>query len=130
MKDKDSEYMRLALELAQKGYGYVAPNPLVGAVVVKEDRIIGQGWHERFGQPHAERNALAACIEDAENFMQSAMQSHRLQNRQRVRQSMLRWNHAVITVSSRRVWRRLFQRASGECMSDRLILIRLSGAKA
>ena len=64
MKDKDSEYMRLALELAQKGYGYVAPNPLVGAVVVKEDRIIGQGWHERFGQPHAERNALAACIED------------------------------------------------------------------
>ena len=64
MKDKDSEYMRLALELAQKGYGYVAPNPLVGAVVIKEDRIIGQGWHERFGQPHAERNALAACIED------------------------------------------------------------------
>ena len=38
MKDKDSEYMRLALELAQKGYGYVAPNPLVGAVVIKEDR--------------------------------------------------------------------------------------------
>ena len=64
MKDKDSEYMRLALELAQKEYGYVAPNPLVGAVVIKEDRIIGQGWHERFGQPHAERNALAACIED------------------------------------------------------------------
>ena len=41
MKDKDHEYMRLALELAQKGYGYVAPNPLVGAVVIKEDRIIG-----------------------------------------------------------------------------------------
>lgn len=64
MKDKDSEYMSLALELAQKGCGLVSPNPMVGAVIVKDDRIIGQGWHERYGQPHAERNALASCTVD------------------------------------------------------------------
>ena len=46
-------------------------------------------------------------IKNAENFMQSAMQSHRLQNRQRVRQSMLRWNHAVIMARHRRVRKRL-----------------------
>ena len=59
----DNKYMRLALELAQKGCGWTAPNPMVGAVIVKDDRIIGQGWHEKYGQPHAERNALAACNE-------------------------------------------------------------------
>ncbi|MGI6030253.1 MAG: bifunctional diaminohydroxyphosphoribosylaminopyrimidine deaminase/5-amino-6-(5-phosphoribosylamino)uracil reductase RibD [Eubacteriales bacterium] len=59
----DSEYMRLALDLARKGCGWVAPNPMVGAVVVQNDRIIGQGWHEKYGQPHAERNALANCTE-------------------------------------------------------------------
>lgn len=60
----DREYMRQALALAEKGCGYVAPNPMVGAVIVKEGRIIGQGWHQEYGQLHAERNALAACTED------------------------------------------------------------------
>lgn len=41
----DKEYMRLALQLAKKGCGWTSPNPMVGAVVVKEGRIIGQGWH-------------------------------------------------------------------------------------
>lgn len=59
----DEEYMRLALELAGKGCGFVAPNPMVGAVIVKDGRIIGQGYHERYGETHAERNALAACTE-------------------------------------------------------------------
>ena len=59
----DNEYMRLALQLAEKGCGWTAPNPMVGAVIVKDGRIIGQGWHEKYGQPHAERNALAACTE-------------------------------------------------------------------
>lgn len=63
---KDGEYMRLALQLAEKGRGWTAPNPMVGAVVVKDGRIIGQGWHERYGEPHAERNALAACTETPE----------------------------------------------------------------
>ena len=42
------------------------PNPMVGAVVVKESRIIGQGWHQRYGQAYAERNALASCIENSQ----------------------------------------------------------------
>ncbi len=61
---RDQDYMRLALELAERGAGWTSPNPMVGAVVVKEGRIIGQGWHQRCGQAHAERNALAACTED------------------------------------------------------------------
>ena len=59
----DSEYMRIALELAEKGCGFTAPNPMVGAVIVKEGRIIGRGWHEAYGEAHAERNALASCRE-------------------------------------------------------------------
>lgn len=59
----EERYMELALELAQKGAGFVSPNPLVGAVVVKDGRIIGAGYHKAYGQPHAERNALADCRE-------------------------------------------------------------------
>lgn len=57
----DEEYMSLALKLALKGTGRVNPNPLVGAVIVKNGEIIGKGWHEKYGKPHAERNALASC---------------------------------------------------------------------
>ena len=57
----DVKYMQLALQLAQKGCGWVAPNPMVGAVIVKYGEVIGQGWHEKYGQPHAERNALTSC---------------------------------------------------------------------
>ena len=60
----DEDYMRLALQLAEKGRGWTAPNPMVGAVIVKNGQIIGQGWHERYGGLHAERNALAACTVD------------------------------------------------------------------
>ena len=47
------------LKLAEKGCGWTSPNPMVGAVIVKDGKVIGQGWHEKYGQPHAERNALA-----------------------------------------------------------------------
>lgn len=60
----DRDYMRMALRLAEKGAGWVSPNPMVGAVIVKDGRVIGQGYHERYGEPHAERNALASCTED------------------------------------------------------------------
>ncbi len=60
----DQDYMRLALELAERGRGWTSPNPMVGAVIVKDGQIIGRGWHERCGQPHAERNALASCAQD------------------------------------------------------------------
>ena len=59
------EYMELAIELAKKGTGAVNPNPLVGAVIVKGDRIIGQGYHARYGDLHAERAAFASLTEDA-----------------------------------------------------------------
>lgn len=54
----DSDYMNRALELAARGRGWVEPNPLVGAVVVRNGAVVGEGWHERFGQAHAEVNAL------------------------------------------------------------------------
>ncbi len=63
----DKAYMEMALELARKGCGCVNPNPMVGAVVVKDEKIIGSGYHEKCGQLHAERNALAACTQSPEN---------------------------------------------------------------
>ena len=59
----DLDYMKLALALAERGSGWTSPNPMVGAVIVKEGRIIGRGWHRRCGQAHAEREALASCTE-------------------------------------------------------------------
>lgn len=58
------EYMQLALELAKKGNGHTSPNPMVGCVVVKDGKIITEGFHEEYGQFHAERNALTKCEED------------------------------------------------------------------
>lgn len=55
--------MKRAVELALKGEGYVNPNPMVGAVIVKNNRIIGEGFHQNFGGPHAEINALLSCTE-------------------------------------------------------------------
>ncbi len=59
------KYMRMALELAAKGAGYVSPNPLVGAVVVKGDQVVGRGYHQALGGPHAEVNAIDDAGEDA-----------------------------------------------------------------
>ncbi len=63
---KDEFYMRRAIELAVGGEGFVSPNPLVGAVIVKDGVIIGEGFHKRYGELHAERNALKNCTEDPE----------------------------------------------------------------
>ncbi len=62
----DSEYMKRALQLAENGIGRVNPNPLVGAVVVKDGRIIGEGWHRAYGQAHAEVNAVGYAESNAE----------------------------------------------------------------
>ena len=61
---KKEEYMRRVLELARKGEGHTSPNPMVGCVVVKDGRIISEGYHEKYGEFHAERNALIRCTED------------------------------------------------------------------
>jgi diaminohydroxyphosphoribosylaminopyrimidine deaminase / 5-amino-6-(5-phosphoribosylamino)uracil reductase len=61
----DLEWMRRALELAERGRGAVEPNPLVGAVVVRDDHLVGEGWHQRYGEAHAEVHALAAAGEAA-----------------------------------------------------------------
>ncbi len=54
-------YMRRALDLARRGWGHTAPNPMVGAVVVQGDEIVGEGWHARYGESHAEVSALQAA---------------------------------------------------------------------
>jgi len=66
-RNKMEKYMKTALELAKKGEGKVNPNPMVGAVIVKNGRIISTGYHEKYGEFHAERNAILNCKEDMTN---------------------------------------------------------------
>ena len=61
----DSKYIQRALELAKLGVGNVNPNPLVGAVIVKDDVVIGEGYHQKYGEPHAEINAFSSLTESA-----------------------------------------------------------------
>lgn len=61
----DKEYMLRAISLAKKGEGWTNPNPMVGAVIVKDGRIIGEGYHKKYGELHAERNAFASLKESA-----------------------------------------------------------------
>jgi len=63
----DADWMTRAIGLAMKGRGRAEPNPLVGCVIVKNGRVIGEGFHEQFGGPHAEPNALAACAAAGES---------------------------------------------------------------
>lgn len=59
--DEDARFMLRALELAQRGWGRVSPNPMVGAVVVRDGETVGEGWHTELGAPHAEVEALRAA---------------------------------------------------------------------
>src|SRR5205823_4241162 len=63
--ESDQTFLRRAIRLAMNGRGRVEPNPMVGCVIVKEGRMIGEGYHQEFGGPHAEPNALANCTESA-----------------------------------------------------------------
>ncbi|MFL0196795.1 bifunctional diaminohydroxyphosphoribosylaminopyrimidine deaminase/5-amino-6-(5-phosphoribosylamino)uracil reductase RibD [Clostridium sp. WILCCON 0269] len=65
--NRDEYYMKMALDLALKGEGFVNPNPQVGAVIVKEGKIVGKGYHEFYGGPHAEVYALREAGEKAVN---------------------------------------------------------------
>ena len=66
-KKQDIEYMQRAIALAKKGAGFVNPNPMVGCVVVKDNEIIAEGYHEYYGGLHAERNALANTAADCKD---------------------------------------------------------------
>lgn len=57
-RDKEEEFMAMALGLARRGYGRTSPNPMVGAVLVRDGAVIGKGWHHRAGAPHAEIEAM------------------------------------------------------------------------
>ena len=60
-EQRDTEFMRRALQLAAEARGCTSPNPLVGCVIVRDGAIIGEGFHERAGEPHAEVNAVRAA---------------------------------------------------------------------
>jgi diaminohydroxyphosphoribosylaminopyrimidine deaminase/5-amino-6-(5-phosphoribosylamino)uracil reductase len=62
--ERDERHLQRAVELAAQARGHTSPNPLVGAVLTKEGRVIGEGFHAAAGEPHAERMALASCSED------------------------------------------------------------------
>ena len=62
-------FMQRCLDLAQKGMGAVAPNPIVGAVLVHENRIIGEGWHQQFGGPHAEVHCIQSVANEDKQFI-------------------------------------------------------------
>src|SRR5437764_15006166 len=62
--ERDERHLSRAIELASEARGQTSPNPLVGAVIGKNGRTIGEGFHSAAGAPHAEREALAACSED------------------------------------------------------------------
>ena len=64
-QESDIFYMKRCLQLAANGLGYVRPNPMVGCVVVKEGQILAEGYHQRYGENHAERNALLSLSGDA-----------------------------------------------------------------
>ena len=59
--NSQKSYMLRAIELAKRGIGAVNPNPLVGAVIVKDGRILSEDYHHRYGEFHAERNAILNC---------------------------------------------------------------------
>jgi diaminohydroxyphosphoribosylaminopyrimidine deaminase/5-amino-6-(5-phosphoribosylamino)uracil reductase len=65
MVASDWQWMSRAFDLAERGRGYVEPNPLVGAVAVRAEEVVGEGWHQRYGEAHAEVNALTAAGEAA-----------------------------------------------------------------
>ncbi len=62
----DETYIQLTLEIAKRGSGYVSPNPMVGCVITKNNKIIGAGYHQKYGENHAEVNAINSAVESLE----------------------------------------------------------------
>ena len=72
MMTTDERYMQRCLFLARKAIGYTYPNPLVGSVIVHKGKIIGEGWHTKAGEPHAEVNAIAS-VKDKDLLKESTL---------------------------------------------------------
>jgi diaminohydroxyphosphoribosylaminopyrimidine deaminase/5-amino-6-(5-phosphoribosylamino)uracil reductase len=64
MTGQEHQHIKRAIELAERGRGHTSPNPLVGAVIVRDDEVLGEGYHSVYGGPHAEVSALASCERD------------------------------------------------------------------
>jgi diaminohydroxyphosphoribosylaminopyrimidine deaminase/5-amino-6-(5-phosphoribosylamino)uracil reductase len=69
----EESFMRRALALANRGYGGTTPNPMVGAVIVRAGKIIGEGWHRKAGEAHAEVNAISAARRRGENLQRATL---------------------------------------------------------
>ncbi len=66
-KEKNEKYMKMAIALAKKGIGKTSPNPMVGAIIVKNGKIISKGWHKKYGAEHAEKEAIRKAGKKAKN---------------------------------------------------------------
>ena len=71
--NKDIKFMRRAMDLSLRGQGRVNPNPMVGAVIVRDGRVLAEGWHRTYGGLHAETDALSCCTEDVSGAIQSLL---------------------------------------------------------
>ena len=110
----DETYMSRALQLAKNGFGRVSPNPMVGAVVVADGRIIGEGFHRQWGHAHAEVNAIASVTEDDRRLLRQS----RLTTFSRSAFNLARLNLALTDTSIRSVSR--FLRLAGYCERRRV----------
>ena len=70
MQPRDVALLERAVELAERGRRHVSPNPLVGAVVSRDGRVLGEGWHAELGGPHAEVAALT--LDDRADYLEKA----------------------------------------------------------
>ena len=68
----EEQYMQRCIQLAVKGAGQAAPNPMVGAVLIYDDRIIGEGYHKNFGEAHAEVNCINSVAEADKKFIEAS----------------------------------------------------------
>ena len=73
MKNIDEKYMNLCIDLALKGKGHVEPNPLVGCIIVKNNKVIGKGYHKIFGANHAEVNAVNDALKTTKKLKGSTL---------------------------------------------------------
>ncbi|MCU0354590.1 MAG: dihydrofolate reductase family protein [Cytophagales bacterium] len=111
MPTTDEIFMRRALQLAILGTGHVSPNPLVGCVIVHQGRVIGEGWHQRYGHAHAEVNAVNAIAPSDEPLLRESTVYVTLEpcsHLAKLREAGIAVRTGLLEVESRRMNRRFF----------------------